>query len=258
MIITTAGRPSSQQLSLGNEVATHFGGRFVERKKRSIEKMLVTYKQPLIVVSKNRFELYEKDHQAPFFFHPNSSAFRVKRMIKGEVDPLIDAASLVEGDSFLDCTLGMGSDAIVASLAVGLSGQVIGIEHNKIIAYLIKQGLETWDSENQTMNDAMRKIEVYASNHLEYLTLCESKSIDVIYFDPMFEEQINEANGIEELRQYANYSDDSIAQAVNEAKRVARKRVVFKDHFRSTRFEQLGFNVIKRHSSKQHYGFIQS
>ena len=72
----------------------------------------------------------------------------------------------------------------------------------------------------------------------------------------MFDESILESNGIRELTHLA--APHSLSEnIIQEAKRVARKRVVLKDHFRSPRFEQFGFNVCKRKTAKFHYGFIE-
>ncbi|MCG6572888.1 hypothetical protein GFB82_21335, partial [Acinetobacter baumannii] len=47
--------------------------------------------------------------------------------------------------------------------------------------------------------------------------------------------------------------------AVQEAFRVARKRVVLKDHWKSTRFkaDSYQFQVIKRKTAQFHYGYIE-
>ena len=51
---------------------------------------------------------------------------------------------------------------------------------------------------------------------------------------------------------YHDITDETIA----EAKRVARKRVVLKDHVRSSRFEKHNLYVYKRKSAKFHFGVI--
>ncbi|MFZ7943124.1 hypothetical protein ACO1D1_05675, partial [Neobacillus sp. 19] len=65
-----------------------------------------------LVVGKDRVELFEKGSTLPFFFHPNSAMFRIKRLLSGENDPFADAAQLTEGMTILDCTLGLASDAV--------------------------------------------------------------------------------------------------------------------------------------------------
>ena len=49
--------------------------------------------------------------------------FRVKRLMRGEHDPFVQATQLESGMTVLDCTLGMASDSIVASYMVGESGK---------------------------------------------------------------------------------------------------------------------------------------
>ncbi|MGQ0516376.1 class I SAM-dependent methyltransferase, partial [Bacillus sp. D-CC] len=76
-----------------------------------------------------------------------------------------------------------------------------------------------------------------------------------VYLDPMFEETVIESDGIKGLKHFALYHDIT-DETIAEAKRVARKRVVLKDHFRSSRFEKHNFHVYKRKSAKFHFGVV--
>jgi hypothetical protein len=87
------------------------------------------------------------------------------------------------------------------------------------------------------------------------LACCEDNSFDVVYFDPMFQEQIDESNGINGIKAIALYTTLT-PMAIQEAKRVAKQKVVLKDHWKSSRFEEHGFTVQKRKTSKFHYGTI--
>ncbi|GAA3327099.1 hypothetical protein GCM10020331_065720 [Ectobacillus funiculus] len=143
--------------------------------------------------------------------------------------------------TLLDCTLGMASDSIMASYAVGEEGRVVGVEDNQYMAYLVARGLQQWDSGMTEMNEAMRRIQVVKKQPFSiFLRQCPDSSFDVVYMDPMFEESILEADGIRGLKHFALY-DDVAEEAMLEAQRVAKQRVVLKDHFRSTRFERFGF-----------------
>jgi hypothetical protein len=71
----------------------------------------------------------------------------------------------------------------------------------------------------------------------------------------MFEETVD-SSGIAPLRSFASYSDLTM-DAVIEAKRIAKKRVVLKDHFRSERFVKFGFTQHIRKTSKFHFGTIE-
>lgn len=182
--------------------------------------------------------------------------FRLKRLVKGEHDPFLEAAQLKPGMSFLDCTLGLASDSIIASFAVGEKGAVTGVEANPYLAYIVDKGLNKWTSSLKIMDQAMRKINVVSSFSTNYLQTLSDESYDVVYFDPMFEENILESDGIKALTKIAVYHDLD-EELMKEAMRVARKRVVLKDHFRSSRFEKFGFHVFKRKTAKFHFGVLE-
>lgn len=254
MIVTTAGRTNQEYIQLAKKVADELGIPYVKRNKQSIAKMF-SLSGNIVVIGKQGIELHNKDSQEPYFFHPNVAMIRAKRILKGEHDPFIEVSGLKAGDSFLDCTLGYGSDSIIASLIVGESGKVIGVESSTILAYIVKEGLQSWNSQNQQINLAMRRVEVVNSNHFDVLKRMPTKSIDVIYFDPMFEESITESNALQAMSFHCNH-ETITADTIKEAKRVARKKIVLKDHFRSERFQMLGFEQQIRKTAKFHFGFI--
>ncbi|KIL47992.1 class I SAM-dependent methyltransferase [Jeotgalibacillus campisalis] len=256
MIVIASGKADKNQSKLAEEAAYELNAVFKERNKKSISYFIDTYGEPILVIGKNRFEYYDQKGNEPFFFHPNSSAFRLKRLINGEEDPLINASGLKRGDSFLDCTMGLGADLIVASFVAGQEGRVTGIEKNPLLGYLVQKGLMNWQAENPHLEEAMRRIEVQVDDHLHYLKSLKDESFDIIYFDPMFTSAIRASSGIDPLRRLAAYDDEHLVESVAEAKRAAKKRVVFKDHYLSRRFKELGFEVQIRPSSKQHYGVI--
>lgn len=256
MIVTTSGRPNNHLIHSAEQIALELSGSFIKRNKTSVEDIKRLCKDDVLVVGKNRIELHYFDQQSPLFFHPNSAMFRIKRLIKGEKDPLCEACNLQYGDSFLDCTLGLASDSIVASYAVGEHGIVKGIEGSENLAFIVKVGLQQWETGLNALDDAMRRIDVSTYDHLSFLRNCPDKSYDVIYFDPMFEETIEESVGLVPLKHIANYSPLE-KETINEAKRVAKRRIVLKDHWKSKRFEQHGFHVLVRKSAKFHYGVIE-
>ena len=140
-VITTAGRPDDQSLQLALEASEILGYPIVERKKQAVSRIQNTNGSDVIVAGKNRYDLYRIGMEEPFFFHPNSAAFRLKRLLKGETDPLIEIAQLKKDDSFLDCTLGLGSDSIIASFVTGESGKVLGVEADPAVAFITGRGL---------------------------------------------------------------------------------------------------------------------
>ncbi|PEK99880.1 class I SAM-dependent methyltransferase [Bacillus sp. AFS017336] len=256
MIITTCLRPDINLVKEAEIIASDLNGQAIIRNELSLEEIYHKFNKPILVLGKNRLEWYEDDQAIPYFFHPNSSVFRIRRLMKGEHDPFCDACLLTKGDSLLDCTLGMASDSIVASYVVGDQGKILGLEKNQIIAYLTSKGLKTNKQNINDWSNIINKIEVKNIDYKNYLKSLPDHSFDIVYFDPMFEKNIEASSGIAALKNLASY-DDLNYEVINEARRVAKKRVVLKDHFRSERYKKYGFNQLIRKSSEFHFGFIE-
>lgn len=256
MFITTAGRTEPHLIEMAKEIAFELQVKYVPRRKLSVHTLQQNYKDDCLVVGKERLEMYPLGEAKPFFFHPNSAMFRIKRLLRGEHDPFLQATKLQNGDRFLDCTLGLASDSIVAAYAVGNEGVAIGLEGNRYLAYIVANGLKEWDSGLAVMDAAMRKIKVESSMALQYLQTVDDNHFDCVYFDPMFDDLIDESDGIEALRRFAVYNDLNEI-LIKEAIRVAKRRIVLKDHFRSNRFNKYGFEVHVRETAKFHFGVIE-
>lgn len=255
-VVTTAGRPDDVSMSLAQRACDELGVSFEPRKKRSVAKISETLNANVIVAGKNRYEYYPKGANVPFFFHPNSAAFRLKRIARGEHDPLLEACQLAEGDSFLDCTLGIGSDAMVAAFVVGKSGKVVGLEADPNVAFIVQNGIKTYDTSELPLTACMRQIEVVQMEALQYLKEQQSNSFDIVYMDPMFEDVIEESNNFEALRAAGSHLALT-EEWVTEALRVAKKNVVLKAHYKSLYFEKFGFQRDIRLTAKFHYGVLR-
>jgi hypothetical protein len=256
VFVTTCGRANENVIKEAMRIASELNIPYIERGKKSLIYHLDRQDQDCVMVGKERLELHKKKGEEPFFFHPNSASFRIKRLMRGEKDPMVEAARLQPGMSFLDCTLGLASDSIIASHIVGSEGTVKGMEANKYIASIIAEGLKNWSSPLAELNEAMKRIEVWQGNFENRLKECADKSMDVVYFDPMFEEGLTDSTGINPIRNWASYTPLT-KEVITEAKRVARNKVVMKNHYQSSLFEEHGFEVIKRPSSKFHFGVIR-
>ncbi|OZM57424.1 hypothetical protein CIB95_08170 [Lottiidibacillus patelloidae] len=256
MIVTTAGRTNEIMIETAKKVASDLQLTYIPRKKLSTGKLHEMYADDLLIVGKERLEILPLHEKEPVFFHPNSAMFRLKRLQRGESDPFLEVTELNPGNSFLDCTLGLASESILASYLVGEYGIVRGVEGNRFLAYLVANGLKQWETKIPSMDDAMKRINVINENYESYLPTLADNSFDVVYFDPMFDTSIIESDGIKGVKQLAIYETIS-ENAIKQAKRVAKKRVVLKDHWQSTRFQHFGFKVIKRPTAKFHYGYIE-
>lgn len=255
VIVTTGGRPDETSDLLAKQVSHELAIPYIERKKRSVAKISISYDASVIVAGKNRFEYYLNGATTPFFFHPDTAAFRLKRIARGETEPFLDACGLEEGDTFLDCTLGIASDAILASHVVGEKGKIVGLEVDPVISYIVRRGLQEYETTDVILKAAMKRITVINEEAVQFLKQQQDNAFDVVYMDPMFEEIIEESNNFEALREAGSHIALS-EEWVSEAYRVARKRVVLKAHFRSTLFEDFGFHRNVRLTSKFHFGFI--
>lgn len=256
LVVTTAYRATDQLREKGKRIAKDHHVLYVERHKRTLENIMNEYDTSLIVVGKERLFIQAHLSSQPFFFHPNMAMLRAKRWLKTGEDPLIQACKIQPGDKILDATLGLGSDAILASLASGKNGHVLGIEASFPLWLLVEEGLSTHETNIKDLNEAMRRIKLENTFSEKWLREADDKSLDIIYFDPMFSEEVKGSTGFDPLRLFAIYSELT-EDIIEEAKRVARKRVVLKDHFRSKRFEQFGFQVQTRPSATYHYGVIE-
>lgn len=254
-VITTAGRPDGKSVLLAEYAQRALGFRIVPRNKKSILRVQQEYNAHVLVAGKNRFEFFKIGMEKPFFFHPNSAAYRLKRLLKGGIDPLIEACDLQQGDEFLDCTLGLASDSIIASYKTGNSGRCIGIEADPTVAFITKYGLQHYLTESDALLHSMSSIEVVQNDAIDYLKLQRANSMDVVYIDPMFHAPIEESSNFTPLRQ-AGVHSNLTEEWVSEAYRVCRKRVVIKAHYDSIVFQDFGFIREERPNTKFHFGYL--
>ncbi|WP_280768892.1 class I SAM-dependent methyltransferase [Salipaludibacillus daqingensis] len=254
-VVTTTGRPSEQMVKRANDIAVKWKLPFIERNKKSIQKMIEQWNTTIFIVRTSGIEAHHRCGDQPFFFHPNAAMFRAKRLYRYGDDPIVSICNVEEGDVVVDATLGLGSDAQLASLATGEKGKVIGLESSPIVAHIVSEGLSTYESSFQPLNEAMRRIEVLHVNHLTWFQSQQTNSVDIVYFDPMFETEVEKSHGFDPIRHISSAQSLSL-EVINEAKRIARKRVILKDHFKSLRFKTLGFHVDVRRSATYQFGII--
>lgn len=157
---------------------------------------------------------------------PGLAMIRLKRLqsAQGVPDPLIDHAGVRPGDRIVDATFGLGADARVVASVAGPTGQVIGLEASKALAVLHAEGLPL---ERPWPGSA--PIELLHSTASAWLRAQPDGSVDVIVFDPMFEERRASGPAFELLRRHAA-RDVVDAHTISEAFRVARRTVLMKSH----------------------------
>lgn len=222
---------------------------------------------PMLTISKSGVTLSHSDERVSF--HPSMALLRLMNIQRGEVDRYLQATSLQQGDTLLDLTLGLGTDALVGAYAVGDGGHVIGVEDSAILAALVRDGLitlgkgcvprvmnETKQQAWQELAQAAGRIKVFWGEHLDFLREQTAQSADVVYFDPMFRIGREESSSIKPLRVLAERQ--ALAEnAILEARRVARRRIVLKERKASAEFARLGFKIFPGgRYSQVDYGII--
>ncbi|MBQ3853785.1 MAG: class I SAM-dependent methyltransferase [Anaerovibrio sp.] len=255
-IVTTDRKNHSDSQKLAQMAAERLGIKLVKRNREPMEKLREMYGVDNVLVAK-RGSFTLDTPEGELFFHPNMSQLRIKNIRMGEGDHMANALDLQEGMTVLDCTLGFGADSIVASFVVGEGGQVIGLEASPLIAFITSEGMKKFLATNYELHSAIKRVQVINTDYNEYLQTLPDNSVDVVYFDPMFRHPLRDSHNINPLRSVADHRPLELP-AVNEAKRVARHRVVMKENSRSLEFARLGFNEIAggKHS-KVHYGVIR-
>ena len=256
MVLTTAQKVNGRLIEKTEKISQELGVPYVSRKDRSLQRIYDDEKtNQILVVLDKQIKWYTRGIENPFFFHPGLSVVRIKRLLRGDNDIMIQACQLQPGDYFLDCTLGLAADAIVASFVVGDKGRVVGVESESMVAYLVGHGLKEVQQFPE-IDQASRRIKVIHGNHLRLLEQMPDKSMDVVYFDPMFRRSIEVSSSVQQLRLFANLEPLSNA-VMDQAKRVARKRVVLKERKHSGEFSRLGFSMISKENKEVAYGVLE-
>lgn len=248
--VTTAREKDNELKDKGYIVAKDLGIPFIERRNYSLNKVMLNNKiKYLFVVEKDRLLLKSKD--GILFWHKGTSDIKINGINNGNNKVMINALRLENGDSILDCTLGLAGDSIVFASLVGESGKVVGTEINRFIAYLTKRGLKEY--KNLGAN-----IKVINESYEEFLSKQADNSFDVVYFDPMFKKPNKKSTAINAFREFADHRELT-KETLKEALRVCNKRVVIKERQGLNDFEKLG--IKKYYGSESHgaiiYGVIE-
>ncbi|MCL6478487.1 MAG: class I SAM-dependent methyltransferase [Peptococcaceae bacterium] len=254
--VTTSLRANKNLLAKAEKISGELKIPLLTRNNRSIDQIILENNlHGVLVVGKGRLSYVYPGGE--FFFHPGMAKLRINEVLNGKTDQMIKALDITPGDRVLDCTLGMGSDAIVISF-VNEDGEVIGIEQSPVISLIVREGLATYgDGTDSGLERAMRRIKVICADHREFLRTQPDRSADLVYFDPMFRLPGKRSCAIGAMRPLADYSPLS-EETLREALRVARRRVVVKEARNSREFSRLGIEKIAggKHSPVA-YGIIE-
>lgn len=194
---------------------------FLERARKTSLAPMLEQADALLVFGSDGVAL--RDEAGALRFSPGMAKLRIKRLDSGVLDDtLVRVASFVCGETVLDCTLGLGADALVAARAVGVSGQVIGLEKSQSLFALVSAGMESHDFGPRSCR--VRTLWADASTFLAHQP---ARSIDCVLFDPMFGRPRPSSPAFEMMRRHADRSPLT-REMIKDARRVARRVVVVK------------------------------
>ena len=102
--------------------------------------------------------------------------------------------------------------------------------------------MKNFSEDSPHILSAMRRVEVINADCADFLKTCADKSFDAVYFDPMFRRPVKSSSGLNPIRPLAD-NRPLTEEIIREACRVAKCRVVMKEHSGSAEFSRLGFKV---------------
>lgn len=256
LAVTTVYDPDPATLAAARSWAEKLNTRFVPRERKSLAAIMNINRANIILLASKEGPIIHTPG-GKYFFHLSMAELRIKQLVNGKHDHMITAMGLSRGMSLLDCTLGLATDAIVASYVAGEAGRVVGLEHSPLIALVAEVGLRSFIAEDPEITAALRRIKVKQGNNIDYLRQLPDKSFDIVFLDPMFRTPVERSSNLKPLRYLADPRPVS-ALTLHEALRVARSRVVLKEAQNSTVFRDLGISTLigGRYSSIQ-YGVVE-
>jgi hypothetical protein len=233
LAVTTSAKPTEPLVARAQAAARQWRVPFIPRPpKQGIASWFDSRAEALLVFGHDGVALWDKEgHHG---FHLGMAHLRRLRVAQGEPDTFVRVAQLRPGDAVLDCTLGLAQDALVASLAVGPTGRVVGVEKSLALCALAAEGLKL----HELGPDSCR-VEVVHADALEHLRSLPARSFDIVFFDPMFARPQKAQPGFDVLRRFADHAPLT-HQALEEGRRVARRWVLIKGARHSDDLRKLG------------------
>jgi 16S rRNA (guanine1516-N2)-methyltransferase len=182
-----------------------------------------------LLLTEERLELWRAGDRRPIYVDFLHGAMKYRRLHGGGQHQLIARACAVKKSfkpKVVDLTAGLGRDAYVLA---SLGCKVIMIERSKIIAALLKDGLERLKADPVFSKGI--DLTFYEADAKQWLqTLDEHALPDIIYLDPMFPLQKKSAMVKKEMQylQAVLGKEDDSEELLKMSLPLAKKRIVVK------------------------------
>ena len=227
ILVTTPHARRADDERRARAVAEFWGFHFVRRKGRPFRELLAEHQAEGVLVITAKEEVFWHRSGYRLFFHPGLAKMRLLTLRKGGVEWMIRAMDLREGETVVDANLGLANDALL--LAFVSRRPVLGVEWDPVIAFITACGLRRYPFARilPEAQEAARRIRVICQDHRDFLRALPDKSVDHVYFSPMFVEPGFYSEDRMALRAYAP-KDFVSEEAFREAFRVARRTVTVK------------------------------
>ncbi len=234
-MVTTSHKPDPQQAVRARELANRLNVRYVSRRH-----LMPRIGESIIVVENDGITALKDDRK--FFFHPSLAIIRKSNLDCGQEDYLMDALDLNGNESVLDCTLGLGSEALLMANFLP-EGKVVGLEHSKVIKIVVEEGMKPNDRFPKWVNAAIPRIEIVEADYKKFIRETKEK-YDCVYVDPMFEHPKYTSPAMNSMRPFTD-NDPVEIQDIEAMKRIAISRIVVKARWNDSIFERYVFDQIK-------------
>lgn len=257
VIVTTSIDETPALVNEAKELAADLKIDYLKRNKKPINYLTEKIEDGIFVVNSNRGTSYYKKNEKEVFFHPNMAFLRIEQLKKGFSDSFVSACGLERGMSFFDGTLGLASDALVAAYVVGNEGKVMGAEISTPLFAITRKGLDFYKSRHSNWGSLIDRITIQNIENLKWLRQMKDSSVDVVYFDFMFEKSLENSHGIQVIKSITD-NQTITKEHVVEAARVAKHRIVAKSGYSGISLETLGFEVRRQYRRRNfYYGVIE-
>lgn len=229
LAVTTSVKPALAIESQAQSIADELQVLYLARQGRALPELFeAAQAERLLIAGSDHLRLRDRATGTEYYFHPNMFLIRGSNVLRGEPDHFLEATGLRAGDSLLDCTLGFASESALASLIVGKTGRIVGLESVPELALLTRIGIQTFPMHSLELGAALRRVQALPADYRDYLQKCPENAFDAVYFDPFFEKRLSGSeDSVSPLFRFGNPAPLDAA-AVQSACHAARRCVVIK------------------------------